>query len=259
MIVDSHCHLNMLPMKGDVPAVLERAQASGIELLQTICTSLEEFEEVVNIADTYPQVFASVGVHPNHVTQSTVPEVDMLVKLAGHKKVIGLGETGLDYYRGLETAEFQKKSFLNHIEASRITGLPVIIHAREAEADIADILKAEMRRAKFKALLHCFTGSSSLAELALELGLYISISGIVTFKNAKPLQEIVKSLPLARLLVETDSPYLAPVPFRGKSNEPALLKHTVNFIGQLLDKTSDEIAAVTTQNFMKLFSPKLNA
>jgi TatD DNase family protein len=211
----------------------------------------------VAIADSYPQVFASVGVHPNHVTQYTLPEVGTLVELAEHKKVIGLGETGLDYYRGSHVAELQKKSFLNHIDASRVTGLPVIIHARDAEADLADILQTEMRRKKFKALLHCFTGTAELAKLALELGLYISISGIVTFKNAKPLQAIVQSLPLDRLLVETDAPYLAPTPWRGQSNEPAFLKYTVDFLGQLLDKTGDEIAAATTQNFMTLFGPKV--
>ena len=254
MIIDSHCHLNMAPLKDNLEEVIKNAKEAGISLMQTICVRISEFEELKAIADKYENVFASVGVHPNNVSESEIVSAQTLLKLAEHKKVIGFGETGLDYFYSKEHKKIQKQSFINHIEAARLADLPVIIHARDAEEDILEILETEMKKGKFKALLHCFTGSTEFAKKALELGAYISISGIITFKNAVSLQETVKDIPLNRLLVETDAPYLAPVPFRGKTNEPAYTKYTVDFLSNLLEVSSDKLAAQTSENFYKLFA-----
>jgi TatD DNase family protein len=253
MIIDSHCHLNNPALIKDLPAVLARAKYAGVEMMQTICTKLYEFEEIKKIADDNKEVFCSVGLHPQSVEEEGLIDVEHLVKLTEAKKVIGLGETGLDYYRNDNTKELQKRSFLNHIEAAQITGIPVIIHSRDADEDMIDMLKTQMNRKRFKAVLHCFTGSKQFADAALELGLYISASGIVTFKNAKPLQSVIKDLPLNRLLVETDAPYLAPDPFRGKTNEPSFVKQTVTYLASLINKPFDDIASHTTQNFLELF------
>jgi TatD DNase family protein len=237
----------------NLPEIFARARENRIGLMQTICTKLSDFEEIQRIASENKEVFCSVGLHPEHVGEEGIIDVETLANLTKGEKVIGLGETGLDYYRGSNTKELQRKSFLNHIEAAQITGIPVIIHSRDAEEDMIEILKDQMARKKFKAVLHCFTGSKAFAKEALELGLYISASGIVTFKNAKPLQEIFKEIPLNRLLVETDAPYLAPDPFRGKANEPAFVKNTVDFLAKLLDRSFDSIAESTTKNFLALF------
>jgi TatD DNase family protein len=254
MIIDSHCHLNepFFP-KEDLPAILTRAKEAGVEILQTVCTRISEFEKIKRIAEENKEVFCSIGNHPCYLEDEGVVAVKRLVELTQEKKVIAIGETGLDYYHKDNTRELQKKSFLNHIEAAQLTELPLIIHTRNAEEDMADILKQQMAKKKFKGVLHCFTGSKSFALLGLELGLYVSIPGVITFKNAKSLQEVVKNLPLNRLLVETDSPYLAPTPLRGKPNEPALIKYTVASLAKLLNKSFDEVAKATSQNFLKLF------
>jgi TatD DNase family protein len=254
MLVDSHCHLNFPSLTGNLPEVLARANKAGLELMQTICTKLSEFEEIKKIADEHKDVFCSVGVHPQNVKEEGVVEVAHLVKLTLGNKVIGIGETGLDYYRSDEVKELQKQSFINHIKAAQLTGLPVIIHSRNADEDMLQILKDQMARKKFKAVLHCFTGSKAFADSALELGIYISASGIVTFKNAKPLQEVFKNVPLNRLLIETDAPYLAPGPLRGRTNEPAFIKHIAQFLVRLLGISFDDLARYTTQNFFELFS-----
>lgn len=253
-MIDSHCHLTDPRLKNELPAVLERAKAAGVERMLTISADISEFEEINDIANKHEGVFASVGVHPNNVKPESIIGTTTITKLAAGKKVIGIGETGLDYSYGIGNKEAQKQSFLNHIEAARITNLPLIIHSREAEADLIEILEEEMLRSKFCGVLHCFTGTKVLAQVALSLGFYISISGIITFKNAKPLQDVVQSLPLESLLVETDAPYLAPVPFRGQRNEPAFIKYTVDFLAQLLGKTSKDVASVTTKNFLTLFN-----
>lgn len=205
------------------------------------------------IAQENDNIFCSVGVHPNYVAEEKIVTTEELVNCCKNSKTIGLGETGLDYYREKNAVSLQKQSFLNHIKASQITGIPVIIHARDAEEDILEILMQEMAKKKFKAVLHCFTGSQKFAHSALELGLYISISGIITFKNARDLHKTVQNLPLDRLLVETDAPYLAPVPFRGKTNEPSFTRYTVEALAKLLNKSFQEIAQATTNNFLTLF------
>ncbi|NRA73751.1 MAG: TatD family hydrolase [Rickettsiales bacterium] len=253
MIVDSHCHLNSPSLFENLNEVLDRAKDADVKIMQTICTKISEFEEIKKIAEENNEVFCSVGVHPNYIEKEEIVTVEKLVELTKNKKVIGLGETGLDYYHDHSKKELQKKSFLNHIEAAQITGIPLIIHAREVEKDMSEILTQQMAKKKFKAVLHCFTGSKKFAETALELGIYISISGIITFKNAKELQSTVQSLPLNRLLVETDAPYLAPVPFRGKTNEPAFTKFTVTALANLLNKTFNEVAKATTENFFAVF------
>lgn len=254
MIIDSHCHLNDPRLKIELVEVLARAKFSGVNKMQTICTSIAEFEEIKTIADNNKSVFASVGVHPINLKDEDIVPIDKLVELSKHKKIISLGETGLDYFHESAPKEKQKLSFLNHIEASRITNLPVVIHMRDCEEDMIELLKREMEYGPFKGVLHCFTGSMRLAQIAIDLGLYISISGIITFKNAQALQNVVQTLPLERLIVETDAPYLAPEPYRGKKNEPAFVVHVVYKLAELLGKTSEEVASATTKNFLELFN-----
>ncbi|MDX1949569.1 MAG: TatD family hydrolase [Rickettsiales bacterium] len=253
MLVDSHCHLNFPELKGDISGAISRAKSAGIGYMQTICTHLAEYEEVYKIAEENQNVFASCGIHPHEADKEQIT-AEELIKLSNRPKTIGLGECGLDYYYKNSAPENQKKNFLAHIEASRQTGLPVIIHTRDAEEDTYQILKTEMEKGFFPALLHCFTGTADLAKKALDLGLYISISGIVTFKGAKDLQEVVKNvIPLERLLVETDSPFLAPIPHRGKSNEPAFTRNTAEFIANLKNIEFENLANKTTENFFNLF------
>ncbi|MBN8531642.1 MAG: TatD family hydrolase [Alphaproteobacteria bacterium] len=254
MLVDSHCHLDFKDFNEDREAVIERAHASGVTLMQTICTSLPGFERIHPIAMNHESIYCSVGIHPDHVHEFPETNVEELISYTRKPKVIGLGETGLDYYRDISHKDLQIRSFKAHIQASRETGVPLIVHTRSAEEDTASLLKEEMARGAFTGLLHCFTSSDWLAKEAIDLGLYISISGIVTFKNAKELQETVKSLPLERLLVETDAPYLAPMPHRGKRNEPGFTRHTAEFIAQLKGVSYEEVARVTTENFFRLFT-----
>ncbi len=253
MLVDSHCHLNSKGLM-HLPDIIFRAKEAGISTMQTICTKLSEFEEIKKISDEYKEVFCSVGVHPDHVKEEGIVDVEHLINLTQGEKVIGIGETGLDYYRGNDSKELQKQSFINHIKAAQSTGLPVIIHSRDADEDMLQILKEQMTIKKFKAVLHCFTGSKKFADAALDLGVYISASGIVTFKNAKDLQEVFKNIPLNRLLIETDAPYLAPDPCRGKINEPSFVQHTAIFLAKLLNISFDELSKTTTKNFFDLFS-----
>lgn len=253
MIVDSHCHLNFEQLSSQLDAVLERAKTHDIGLMQTICTKMSEFEEIKGIAAQYPHIYCSVGVHPNNVSEEPLVEVETLVEATKHPKVIGIGETGYDFYYEHAPRDLQKESFVRHIEASRITQLPIIIHTRSADDETIAILQQEMAKGAFPGLIHCFSTSHKLAEAAVELGMYVSISGIVTFKKAVELQESVKKLPLERLLVETDAPYLAPVPYRGKTNEPAFTAYTVQKIAELKEKDPSEVAEVTTNNFLTLF------
>ncbi len=265
IIVDSHCHLDMLQDQGksqaenklQTDAIVQRATESNIAYMQTICTRLDNFANILDIAKRYNNVFASVGVHPSEVDKDIVTSEDLL-KLASDNKVISFGETGLDYFynKSVPHQELQRRSFENHIEASQnsTASMPIIVHTRDADDDTAAIISTNMKRKTFPALIHCFTASADFARKMLDLGVYISVSGIVTFKNAKDLQEIVKFLPLDRILVETDSPYLAPVPHRGKTNEPAFTKHVVEFIADLKEVPSEKIASATTENFFNLFS-----
>jgi len=255
IIVDSHCHLDLLEKQGhNIDEIIREAAASDVKILQTICTYVTKIDEILHYTKKYENVYASLGIHPNNVAQEPEIKAAQLLEIcAKNKKIIGLGETGLDYYYKDATPESQKRSFVEHIRASQQSGLPVIIHSRDADFDMMEILESEQKNQKFPALLHCFSSSESLARKALDLGVFISISGIVTFKNALELQNIVKFLPLDSLLVETDSPYLAPVPHRGKTNQPAYTKNVVEFIAQLKGLEWQEVARKTTANFSKLF------
>lgn len=254
MLVDSHCHLNYEGLREDVPGVLARARAAGIGRFLNISTKEREWPEVVGLAEQEADVFATVGIHPHEA--ETHPDVDTakLVAAASHPKVVGIGETGLDYFYDHSPREQQQTAFRAHIAACRETGLPLIVHTRDAEGDTARILREEMEKGPYTGVIHCFTASQQFAEAALELGFYISISGIVTFKNAKDLQETVKTIPQDRLLVETDSPFLAPVPKRGKPCEPAYVTHTATFVANLRGQTAEELAQASTENFFRLFS-----
>jgi TatD DNase family protein len=256
MLVDSHCHLNFKDFDGDLDQVISRAREGGIDTMQTICTRISDFKTILEIAKKYKNIYCSVGIHP-HEVDNELAAAGELIKLAeSDYKVIGLGETGLDYYYKHGGRNHQQASFMEHIKAAQATNKPIIVHTRDAEDDTYGILKKGMEQKQYKGLIHCFTASRKFAEKCLDLGLYISISGIVTFKKAVELQEIVKFLPLDRLLVETDSPYLAPVPCRGKRNEPAFTKHTAKFIAKLKNISLEEVASVTTANFNRLFLEK---
>lgn len=256
MLVDSHCHLNYEGLREDVPGVLARARAAGVSRFLNISTKEREWPEVVGLAEQEADVFATVGIHPHEA--ETHPDVDTakLVAAANHPKVVGIGETGLDYFYDHSPREQQQTAFRAHIAACRETGLPLIVHTRDAEEDTARILREEMEKGPYTGVIHCFTASQQFAELALELGFYISLSGIVTFKNARDLQETAKTIPQDRLLVETDSPFLAPVPKRGKTCEPAYVTHTAAFVASLRGQTVEELAQTTTENFLRLF-PKV--
>ncbi len=257
-IIDSHCHLDFNVFKEDFPAMLQRAKDNNIAVMQTICTKISEFEQIRKIAEAHDNIYCSVGIHPDEVDNEEYITAEQLIEYASHPKVIGLGETGLDYYRGKSSAELQASLFKEHIKASRVTGLPVIVHTRSADDDTVKILSDEMEIGKFPGLIHCFTASKALAQAVIELGFYISVSGIVTFKNAIQLQDTIKTLPLECLLVETDAPYLAPTPKRGSRNEPAFTKYTVEFLARLFGKTPEYIAEVTTENFYRLFTKVKN-
>lgn len=252
MYIDSHCHLNMLADEpGGIDAMVSEASDNGIDHILCIAIDKASCEEVKAIADSYPQVTASVGIHPN-VDKTEQFTVEELVAEASHPKVIAIGETGLDYFRSEGDLEWQRDRFRVHIEAGKQTKKPLIIHTREAREDTMDILENEDAE-KAGGIIHCFTENWETAKRALDIGFYISLSGIVTFKSAKHLQEVAKKLPLDRILIETDSPYLAPVPHRGKTNKPVFVKHVAEFLAELRGDTVENIAAVTSANFRQLF------
>lgn len=253
MLIDSHCHLDYLSREGDLDAALTRARQAGVSPMLTISTKLREFDIVRGIAESQPDVFCSVGVHPHEAESEPDTAAAELIKLAAHPKAIGIGETGLDYFYEHSPRDVQKTVFRAHIHASRVTGLPLIVHTRDAEDDTIEILEHEMGKGAFPGLIHCFSGTQRLADAALALGFFISISGIVTFKTAEALRLVVSGVPLDRLLVETDSPFLAPIPHRGKKNEPAFTAHTAARVADLKGVGSAEIAAITTDNFRRLF------
>jgi TatD DNase family protein len=254
MLVDSHCHLDYPPLADDLPGVLARARTAGVGALLTIGTKLKDFERVRMLAEAHPEIWCSVGIHP-HEAQNEVADAAKLVTLARHPRVVGIGETGLDYYYDKSPREQQRANFRAHMRAAIEAGLPLIVHTRDADQDTGDML-AEAAAAvgrRLKGVLHCFTSTRALAERAIELGLHISISGIVTFKNAEDLRLTVKALPLDRLLVETDSPYLAPVPVRGKPCEPAFVAYTAAKVAEPKGIAPEELARATTANFYALF------
>jgi TatD DNase family protein len=250
-LVDSHCHINFEPLIDDLPGLLERAKQNQVSHMLCVSVNLEEFPQVLGLAHRYPHIVASVGVHPCY-TDCEEPDVDQLVALADDPNIVAIGETGLDYFRTEGDLTWQRDRFARHIETARITGKPLIIHTREAADDTMSMLK-ELGAAEAGGVMHCFAEDWKTAEKALDIGFYISFSGIVTFKSAEQLREVARKVPMDRVLVETDSPYLAPVPKRGKTNEPSYVRHTAEFLADLRGMPLEEIAGITTENFFTLF------
>ena len=251
-LIDTHCHLNLLA--DDLDATVQRARDAGVTKMITISTKLSQMSNTLKIAETYVDVTCSVGVHPHEAGVEGLVNVKDLLQHTNHPKVVGIGETGLDYFYDKPDPETQMANFLVHIEAARISKLPLIVHTRDADMDTAITLENEAKKGCFSGVLHCFTGGIELAERAIELGFYISISGIITFKSSKTLVEVLKKIPLDRILVATDSPYLAPVPFRGKTNEPAYVVETHRAVAEIMQVDTEVFTQITTRNSLKLFS-----
>lgn len=252
-LIDSHCHLNYEGLAERQAEVLEKARERGVTGFLNISTRQREWKEIVAVAEREPDVWASIGVHPHEADAHPDLGARVLVEAADHPRVIAIGECGLDYYYDKSDRAEQRERFLAHIEAARQSGLPLVVHTRDAEGDTAEILEAAVKEGGVTGVLHCFTGSADLARKGLDLGFYVSLSGIVTFKNAMDLQATAKWLPADRMLVETDSPFLAPVPHRGQTCEPAFVADTAAFVAQLRGEVAEELAEATTANFFKLF------
>jgi TatD DNase family protein len=261
MLIDTHCHLDFPDFAQELPDIVDRARARGVGRMIAISTHLSRFDRVKAVAEAYPDIFCTVGTHPHHSHEEAEPTVEELAALSRHPKCVGLGEAGLDYHYDRAPRDVSRRVFRTHIAAARETGLPLVIHTRDADEDCAAILREEMGKGAFPALLHCFTSSRALAETAIELGLYISFSGVVTFKNSAELRETAKAVPLERMLVETDAPFLAPVPHRGKRNEPAFVVDTARLLAGIKGVSEAELARATTENALRLFSkmPPLEA
>ncbi|MBV8687708.1 MAG: TatD family hydrolase [Alphaproteobacteria bacterium] len=253
MFTDSHCHLNYKGLRQDEAGVLDRARAAGVEAMLNISTRQSEWDEVIAVAEREPDVWASVGIHPHEADAHPDVQTATLVERAAHPRVVGIGETGLDFYYDHSDRDRQRASFRAHIAAARETGLPLIVHTRDAEEDTAAALEEEMGKGAFPGVIHCFTASAAFAERALGLGFYISLSGIVTFKNARDLQATAATIPADRLLIETDSPFLAPVPHRGRPCEPAFVADTARFLAGLRGVAVEDLARQTSANFVRLF------
>jgi TatD DNase family protein len=254
MLVDSHCHLDFPAFADELDAVVDRARKAGVGRIVTIGTRVREFDQLRNITHRFDDVFCSVGTHPHHAAEEPGISVADLITMTVEAKVVAVGEAGLDYHYDNSPRDAQEKGFRTHIAAARETGLPLVIHARDADDDVARILEEEAARGAFPFVLHCFTGGMGLAHRAIALGGYVSFSGILTFKNSGPLREIAASLPEDRILVETDAPYLAPGPWRGKRNEPAYVTETARVLAAARGVSPEHIAATTTANFFRLFS-----
>ncbi len=252
--IDSHCHLNYKGLVEQQQQVLERARAAGVATMLTIATRESEWDDVIAIAEREDDVWATIGIHPHEADAHAHIDTAKLVERASHPRVVGIGETGLDYYYDHSDRDRQQTSFRAHIAAARETQLPIIVHTRDAEEDTAAILRDEMGKGAFPGVIHCFTASSAFADIALDLGFYISISGIVTFKNARDLQETAARLPIDRLLIETDAPFLAPVPHRGKTGEPAFVADTARFLANLRGTDAGALGKATADNFHRLFT-----
>ena len=258
MIVDSHCHLLHKKYLISVAEIIHKASENNVKSFLNITTKFEEFDKSIELSEKYECVYTSVGIHPHEASQMNDIIYNKILDYSYHDKVIGIGETGLDYFYNNSLKEDQIKSFENHIKLSQITNLPVIIHSRDAEEDIFNIVKKMNDEKPFSAVFHCFTGSSQLLEKLLHFDIYFSISGIVTFKNSDNLRETVKKIPMERILVETDSPYLSPVPMRGKINEPAYIIHTLEYLADLFSLNSNELTNITVSNFYNLFKKAKN-
>ena len=254
MLVDSHCHLDFPDFAEERAAIVARAKAAGVERMVTISTRVKRFAQILAIAEEFDEVFCSVGTHPHNADEELDVTADELVRLSQHPKVVAIGEAGLDYFYDKAPREAQARGLRTHIAAARETGLPLVIHARSADEDMAAILTEETGKGAFPFILHCFSSGADLARVGVELGGYVSFSGIVTFKNSAELRDIARQVPHDRLLVETDAPYLAPIPFRGKRNEPAYVANTAAVLGETIGVSAQEIADITTANFFRLFT-----
>jgi TatD DNase family protein len=254
IIVDSHCHLDFPDFEGEIPDLVARANDAGVARMVTICTRLKNEPTVRAIAETYAPVFYAAGAHPMHVSEEPMTTVDQLIEISQHPKMVGIGETGLDYHYTSDSAAVQKQSLRIHITAARETGLPLIIHSRAADEDMIEILRDEHAKGVYSCVMHCFSSSAELGRAALDLGFYLSMSGIATFKKSQELRDIFATAPVDRVLVETDAPYLAPVPYRGKRNEPAYTADTARVGAEIFGMDYADFAAQTTENFNTLFS-----
>lgn len=253
MLIDSHCHLDY-EEENELPDVINRANKAGVFLMQTICTKKDSIERIIEIIDRYDCVYGSIGIHPLELKNNQFMTCEEITQNTQHSKIIGIGETGLDYYYSSGNRDEQKKSFLEHINAARITKLPLIIHSRNADSDIIKIIEEQMKISPFTGVFHCFTSSIELALKVIEYDFYISFSGIITFKKSEYLQDVLKITPIDKILIETDSPYLSPEPLRGKKNEPENVVLIAKKISELINLPYDRIIEITTQNFYKLFN-----
>ena len=255
MITDSHCHLDYSSLYNQLDDVVRRAEYNQVKYLLTICTTLESFEKIKLIVEKYKNIYGTFGIHPHESKKYTNIDSKFIFKLKNkYKKIIGIGETGLDFYYNHSDKKIQKESFVEHISAASQLNIPVIVHSRNAEIDTYEIIKSEKKNSNLKVLIHCFTGSYIFAKKLIDLNCYISVSGIITFKKSEELVKTVSSIPIENLLVETDSPYLSPMPYRGKSNEPSYIVHTVQKLAEIKNISKENVALKTTENFKRLFN-----
>ncbi|WP_091946716.1 TatD family hydrolase [Phyllobacterium sp. YR620] len=254
MLVDSHCHLDFADFEEERDAIVQRALDHGIKRLVTIGTRVRRFDTILAIAERYDSVYASVGTHPNNAHEELDVTADELIRLAEHPKLVAIGEAGLDYHYDYAPPQAQAQGLRTHIQAARVTQLPLVIHARNADDHMISILKEESGKGTFPFILHCFSSGAELAKVGVDLGGYVSFSGILTFKNSPEIRDIARNVPRDRLLVETDAPYLAPVPHRGKRNEPSFVRHTAAVLADTIGVSEEEIARLTTENVFRLFT-----
>jgi TatD DNase family protein len=254
--IDSHCHLDLIEKTGiSLATIISEAQKANVRILQTICTSFAQLPKIANYSKEYDFIYHSVGLHPCNVTEENILDTGYIMKLIeDYPKAIGIGETGLDFYHESDNYQLQQQSFAYHVEASQESRLPLIIHSRNADKEMAEIIISTQRNKAYPAILHCFSSSKELAEIAVENKVYLSIAGIVTFKGATELQEVVRETPLEMMLIETDSPYLAPTPHRGKTNHPALIVETAKKIGEIKNISTAEVLKITSENFLRIFT-----
>ena len=254
MIIDSHCHLLHSKSEKIIPDIISNAKLNNVQLLLNISTHPDEFDEIINVSNQYDCVYSSIGIHPHSASLISEKSYNLMNKLVKNQKVIGVGETGLDFYYNNSKKDDQFENLERHIDIAQENDLPIIIHMRDAEKDISNILEKRFKQKKFRGVIHCFSGSQYFADFVKSLNFFISVSGIITFRNAQDLRDVVKGYPLEKILVETDAPFLAPVPMRGKTNEPAFIKHTVEYLSKMLDLSVDDLSDITTSNFLNLFN-----
>lgn len=254
MLVDSHCHLDFNDFEEDFEELVNRAKSAGVGAMLNAGNNVAELDKQLELSEHYPFIWTAVGVHPHNAEEYQDINKDELVKLSKHKKIVAIGECGLDYYYDYSPKEIQKKVFIEQIKAAQETDLPLIIHTRDADDDMIEILDFYYKKAPFRGVIHCFSSSQKLADFALQIGFYISASGIITFNKAQELRDVFKTIPLERLLVETDSPFLAPIPYRGRRNEPAFVANVAEKLAQIKDEEFDKIVQITSDNFFRLFN-----